>query len=83
MNRSTVINVRESLTRDEVVSVIQGRSIARRVPVQIHVWVHPETFGAEAAIRDILAYPADIRNLLAFPISLRPGRRPAYRWALR
>jgi hypothetical protein len=64
--------------------VIAGRSISRRVPIQIHLWVHPETFGArEAAIRQILdTYPADIQiTSIRIPdIYLAPPDDPGYRW---
>lgn len=51
------------LTRDEVASVIDGRTRARRVPVHIHMWVHDDTFGdRQQAVRDLMArYPADIQ----------------------
>ena len=51
------------LTKDEVRSVINGTSIARRVPTYIHFWVHPETFGErEPQVRELLdRYPVDIQ----------------------
>ncbi len=53
----------QPLARDEVRSVIQGSSIAGRVPFYIHFWVHPETFGErEAEVRKLLdRYPEDIQ----------------------
>ena len=53
----------EPLTRDEVATVIQGRTTARRVPVCIHMWVHADAFDdRRQAVVDILArYPQDIQ----------------------
>ena len=53
------MNRYDPLTREEVISVIAGESIARRVPVNIHFWVHADTFGErEAAVKEILhRYP--------------------------
>jgi len=53
------------LTREQLSSVIEGRSIADRVPVMIHLWVHPDTFGdREPAVHDILSrYPMDAQML--------------------
>jgi hypothetical protein len=77
-------HLRNPLTREEVASVIAGRSVARRVPVQIHLWVHPDTFGErEPAIRDLLArYPADVQlTYLRIPdIHQAPPDDPGYRW---
>ena len=45
----------EPLTRDQVASVIEGRSTAPRVPANIHMWVHREAFGErEQAVGDLL-----------------------------
>ncbi len=62
----------DSLTRDEVRSVISGRSCARRVPQFIHFWVHPETFGdREPLVRAILdRYPSDLQ-LVPFDMPAR------------
>ncbi len=74
----------QSLTREEVISVIAGRSISRRVPIQIHLWVHPETFGErEPAIREILRrYPADVQIIYyRIPdVYAAPADDPNYRW---
>jgi len=72
------------LTRDEVVSVIEGRSTSSRVPIQIHFWVHPGTFGErEAAVREILSrYPEDVEIVdFRMPSIYRaPEDDPEYRW---
>jgi hypothetical protein len=50
------------LTRRELISVIEGRSIAHRVPAMIHFWVHANTFGdREKAVLEIMSrYPLDV-----------------------
>ncbi len=84
MSTPTTVFLRHPLGREEVVSVIEGHSTARRVPLQIHIWVHPETFGErEQAIREILRrYPADMQ-ITGFHIPdvyHAPADDPAYRW---
>ena len=74
------------LSRQEVHSVINGRSIASRVPVLIHFWVHPDTFDdREHAVLDILAqYPEDVQmNWLNMPVMYRDEtstEAPDYSW---
>ena len=66
----------EPLTREEVRSVIAGKSTASRVPVHIHFWVHASQFGdREPAVREILAdYPEDFQPLyLGMPQRNRPA----------
>jgi uroporphyrinogen decarboxylase len=72
------------LTCEEVVSVIEGRSTAPRVPIEIHFWVHPETFGKrEPAVRSLLSnYPEDLQ-IISFRIPdifTAPPDAPGYRW---
>jgi uroporphyrinogen decarboxylase len=72
------------LSRDEVISVIHGCSTARRVPIEIHFWVHPETFGnRELAVRQLLSrFPEDLQIVeLRIPdIFTAPEDAPEYRW---
>ncbi len=73
------------LTREEVVSVIAGRSKARRVPVIIHFWVHPSAFGAkESAVNEMLRrYPQDIQPVLFKLPGIFRGQipeTPEYAW---
>ena len=72
------------LTREEIISVIEGKSIARRVPFNIHFWVHADTFGdRKEAVEAILAkYPQDIQvQTLAIPAVFdAPAGFPDYRW---
>ena len=74
----------QPLTRDQVASVIEGRSVAPRVPANIHFWVHCERFGdREGAVRELLArYPADFQRLpLAMPGTFEgPEGFGEYRW---
>lgn len=74
----------EPLTREEVISVIDGKSFARRVPINIHFWVHADTFGErEGEVREILAeYPQDIQiQSLKLPdIFISPPDDSNYRW---
>jgi hypothetical protein len=72
------------LTRDEVAAVIEGRGAARRVPLVIHMWVHPESFGARRGeVEALLArYPQDVQFIpLGIPaVYDAPADDPEYRW---
>jgi uroporphyrinogen decarboxylase len=72
------------LTRWELLSVLDGRSVARRVPVMVHFWVNPDVFGTRTqAIRAILArYPCDVQTVsLRMPaVYDAPADHPNYRW---
>lgn len=73
------------LTHDEVNSVIEGRARTRRVPMFIHIWVHPEEFGdRQPAVLDILArYPCDVQvGSLHLPTLFRGDdpHHPDYSW---
>lgn len=61
----------EPLTRQEIISVIEGKSAASRVPILLQFWTHPEEFGErEKQVREIMeSYPQD-----ALIISLRNAR---------
>jgi uroporphyrinogen decarboxylase len=78
------MNQNEALSREEIISVIEGTSTARRVPFNIHFWVHPDTFGEKAeAVREILSkFPEDIQvQTLAIPAVFdAPPDHPDYRW---
>jgi len=75
----------EPLTGREVASVIDGRAKASRVPVYIHMWVHPTEFGdREPAVREILSrYSEDIQLVpVAMPAQYRGQYQgaPDYAW---
>jgi len=74
----------EPLTRDQVVSVIEGRSTAPRVPANIHTWVPDEgSDQRKQAVSELLArYPADIQCLhLHLPgMYAGPADHPDYHW---
>ena len=78
------MDVIPTLKREDVVSVIEGRATSERVPLQIHLWIHPDAFGErEAAVRDIMArYPADVQVIGIFmPDVFRFQRhREPYSW---
>ncbi|MHB0999072.1 MAG: uroporphyrinogen decarboxylase family protein [Armatimonadota bacterium] len=74
----------EPLTREEIASVIEGRSTARRVPTMVHFWTHPSAFGArEKEAADILSrYPMDVQvvGINTPPMFDAPADDPEYRW---
>lgn len=74
----------KALPRAEVVAAIEGRPLHERIPVMIHLWVHPDTFGERrAAVEALLArYPQDV-NFLQFrmpDLYNAPPDAPGYRW---
>ena len=75
---------RQPLTKNEVASVIEGRSIAPRVPMMVHFWCSPQRFGdREQAAREILdAYPMDLQVIgINMPqVFNAPEDDPEYRW---
>lgn len=72
------------LTKEEIISVIEGRGAARRIPVMLHFWVHTGAFGdREEKVHDILSrYPMDMQTIgFATPdIFNAPEDAPEYRW---
>lgn len=72
------------LSRDEICSVIEGRGAASRIPNLVHLWVHPQNFGAdEAEVHAILErYPLDVQRLrFRMPdLYSAPSDAPEYRW---
>jgi uroporphyrinogen decarboxylase len=73
------------LTREDVISVIEGKGKAKRIPNLVHLWVHPKSFGDDQQnVEDILAsYPLDAqRIMIGIPeIYSSPEDAPEYRWA--
>ena len=74
----------QPLTREELVSVIDGKGAARRVPLMMHFWAHPAAFGdQEARVRELMdQYPMDIQTIGVEMPGLFEGREddPEYRW---
>ena len=74
----------QPLTREDLISVIEGKGAARRVPTVMHFWVHPGAFGdQEARVQELLScYPMDIQIMSAEMPGMFEGREddPEYRW---
>lgn len=72
------------LTREEVKSVIEGNGAAHRVPMMVHFWAYPDTFGArkQEAAKLLSTYPNDINVIgIRIPdIFVAPKNAPSYRW---
>ena len=78
----------QPLTAAEVKSVIEGKGAAKRVPVFVHFWTHPEACEEEKArkIQAILDdYPqdADVYFLNIPSVYDAPKEDPGYRWSYR
>ena len=74
----------QPLTREEVASTIEGRSVSSRVPTMIHFWVHPDNFGdrRERVLEILSRYPYDIQRVgsrMPDPY-VAPEDSPEYRW---
>lgn len=74
----------EPLKREDIISVIEGKGAAERVPNLVQLWVHPHSFGDdEQKVWDILAkYPLDVQRMRLSPPAVFDGREddPEYRW---
>jgi len=72
------------LTAEQLKSVIEGRSIAERVPMTYHFWTSPATYGKDEEKARILldTYPNDISSIgIRMPdIFTAPEDDPEYRW---
>lgn len=72
------------LSREEMISVIEGRGAASRVPVLLHFWTSAEAFGerAEEARAILDRYPFDAQVIgAAIPGPCQaPADDPEYRW---
>jgi hypothetical protein len=75
---------RRELTRQEIISVIEGKGAATRVPNLVQLWVHPISFGdRQPAVEALLAkYPQDAQRFrFKFPqVFDAPEDDPEYRW---
>lgn len=72
------------LTKKELISVIEGKSITNRIPMMIQFWSNSETFGVDKEEVDILfkKYPCDVHSIdIRMPdIFKAPEDDPNYRW---
>jgi len=77
-------NVRKTLTREEVISVIEGRGRASRVPMYYHGWVNSGVFGenSEKVAEYLREYPFDFEMVhLQMPDKYNaPADAPSYRF---
>jgi hypothetical protein len=74
----------QALSSEQVKSVIEGRSIADRVPMTVNFWTNAETFGEDRlrATGLLKTYPNDVSAMeIRMPeIFLAPEDEPEYRW---
>lgn len=74
----------KSLSRDELISVIDGRGNAKRVPVLLQCWVHPDQFSPDrrAIVKNILrSYPEDAQIIgFRMPEIFRDDLNNEYSW---
>ncbi|MHB1456956.1 MAG: uroporphyrinogen decarboxylase family protein [Armatimonadota bacterium] len=74
----------EPLTRDQLISVIEGKGCAERIPVMLHFWTHAGSFGdRQPRVQEILdRYPMDFHPIgVNLPqIYEAPADAPEYRW---
>lgn len=72
------------LTREQLISVIDGNGCANRIPVMMHFWTNAGSFvGREAKYQALLdKYPMDFQPIwINIPqISEAPDDDPEYRW---
>lgn len=73
------------LSREELKSVIEGKSIAKRVPSVVHFWTNQEVFGdnKDKAISLLNKYPNDVLSIsINTPDTFyAPDDDPSYRWS--
>jgi len=72
------------LPAQQLIDVIDGKQAASRVPIFIHMWVHPDTFGdrEQAVIEMLKRYPSDVNeSYIRLPYNHdAPEDDPSYRW---
>ena len=74
------------LSREEIISVVEGRGEASRVPVLLHAWTNPDAFEDETdreAVRKLLTdYPSDAQMISWKNVNVfqAPEDDPEYRW---
>lgn len=74
----------QSLSKRQMIDIIEGRSSADRVPMLYHLWVSPETFGEQASLaRQLLDHaPMDVQQIfIAMPeVFDPPADDPTFCW---
>lgn len=72
------------LSKQQMTDIIEGRGAAERIPMLYHLWVSPETFGAQSArARELLEYaPMDVHQIyIPMPeVFDPPADDPTYCW---
>jgi hypothetical protein len=78
------IMIAEPLTREDIISVIEGKGRASRIPNLVQLWVHPTSFGdRQPAVEKLLeTYPTDVQRMrFNIPdVFDAPADDPSYRW---
>ncbi len=74
-----------TLTREEVIHVIEGKGKAERVPLLYDFWIYSNVFGEdEKMLRQWLSqYPCDAAQVPVYmpEVDVRPKEDPSYCWA--
>jgi hypothetical protein len=74
----------QPLSREELVKVIEGKGAARRVPMAIHFWINPDTYGSRSgeykAVLDQYPYDFDLTYFNLPGMFDAPADDPTYRW---
>ncbi len=75
------------LTREEMISVIEGKGAADRIPMMYHFWTNADTFGENAPLarKYLEEYPMDVQSIgVWMPDTYNaPADNPRYRWLSR
>ncbi len=73
-----------TLSRQEVIDVIEGKGAAKRIPLAVHQWMSPQAFlDKEEIVRGIQEkYPNDVQAIfLSMPqVFDAPSDDPSFRW---
>ncbi|MBE6607576.1 MAG: hypothetical protein E7633_03345 [Ruminococcaceae bacterium] len=73
-----------ALSREEIISVIEGKGRASRVPMYYHGWINPDVFGEnkELAKSYLNSYPFDFEKIILWmPDKYKaPADDPSYRF---
>ncbi len=73
-----------TLKREEIASVIEGKGCASRIPLMLHFWINPDVFiGQQGLYKQLLdEYPCDVNTIhINLPrVFDAPADEPNYRW---